>query len=416
MAVPTISTVTPSEGHTGGKTLVEIVGTNFREPTPPPPTGPTDPTWPPSVRVKFGGRVAANVMVWSPTQLYCQTPELDELVVESTWTALDVTTNTFTLTAHGLTNGTVVRLVETSGALPVPLVPETAYYVVGATANTFQLSATLAGPAIDITATGSGKALSVGAYDVVVENIDDDGLLIGAETVTATKAFTPRRPDLGVESDLARVVRAMIRMLKRQVLENVHFATHTDYDATTGDQLNFAFTQRLPAIILANLETPDDPQYRVEHDTDFETPGGRFIERRPPAVVMVKYDLIGVSDDPVEILNLVHVVRTFFRKNPYLYVDRDPNDPSKGQVRHDLEWAFSGPVAVAHAGDNSNVESFGGEVRVRGVLLEDMPGITTAKVPGIPADLPHEATTRYGHVSADDEAAVELGAQPDLDS
>lgn len=411
MAVPTIVSVTPNEGHSGGKTLVEVVGTNFREPTPPPPTGQTTQVWPPSVRVLFGGQPAANITVWGPTQLYCQTPERDELVVESAWTSVDAVTDTFTLVAHGLVNGTVVRLVEVSGPLPAPLLAETAYYVVGVAANTFQLSATFAGPAVDVTTAGSGKVLSVGAYDVVVENIDDDGLLIPGETVTAAKAFTFRRPDLGVEGDLTRVVRAMLRMLKRQVLENVAWVTHTDYDAATGDLLNLAYVQRLPAIVLANLETPDDPEHRVEYDTDFEVAGGRFVERRPPVVVTVKYDLIGVSDDPIEILNLVQVVRTFFRKNPYLVVNRSSTDPSLGQVRYDMEWRFAGSVAVTHQGDNSNVESFSGEVRIRGVLLEDMPGVTTAKVPGIPAEFSHEATTRFGYVSADDATATEVTTQ-----
>lgn len=402
MAVPTISAVTPNEGHTGGKTLVEVTGTNFRLPTPAPATGPTTPL-PASVRVKFGGNIATNVEVWSATRLYCLTPEHDERFREIVWTSVDVSTNTFTLTAHGLTNGTVVRLVETSGALPVPLKTETAYFVIGATANTFQLSATSGGPAIDITVTGNGKALAIGAYDVVVENIDDLGVLIPGETVTAANAYTFRRPDLGQESELARVFRTFIRMLKRQVLENVSFTTHTDFDPTTADTLNLAYVQRLPAVVLANIETPDDPEYRIEYDQDIQVGADRFVDRRAPAVVMLKLDLIGVSDNPVEILNLLNVLRVFFRKNPYLLHDRDPADLSKGKVKYDLEYAFAGPASVVHQGENSNVESFVAEVKVRGILLEDMPGVTTANVPGMPAGMPHEATRRFGYTTVDAE-------------
>lgn len=403
--------MTPSAGHTGGKTVVAVAGTNFRLPTPAPLLGLTNQVWPPSVRVFIGGRPATDVAVYSGTSLYCQTPDHDERIVETAWSAVSISTNTLTAVAHGLVNGTPVRLVATSGALPIPLVAETVYYVVGAAANTFQLAATLAGPAIDLTATGNGRAISVGAYDVVVENVDDSGVLIPGETATLVRAFTFRRPDFAQESELSRVVRAMIRMLKRQVLENVALTTHTDYDPTTGDMLNLVPVQRLPAIVLANLETPDDPTYRAEHDTDFEADAGRFIERRPPAVVQVKYDLVGVSNDALEILNMVQAVRVFFRKNPYLYVDRNAADPSAGSVRYPLEWSMGGPAAVTHSSDNSNVESFSGEVRIRGVLLEDMPGITTDKPPGIPASFPHEATTRYGHVSADSASAVEVDRQ-----
>lgn len=44
----------------------------------------------------------------------------------------------------------------TTGALPTGLVANTRYYVVNATANTFQLSATINGAAINTTGTQSG--------------------------------------------------------------------------------------------------------------------------------------------------------------------------------------------------------------------------------------------------------------------
>lgn len=50
-----------------------------------------------------------------------------------------------TSTAHGLANNTIVNL---SGTLPSPLVGGVDYYVIGATTNTLQLSATLGGTAI----------------------------------------------------------------------------------------------------------------------------------------------------------------------------------------------------------------------------------------------------------------------------
>lgn len=60
-----------------------------------------------------------------------------------------------TLTAHGLVNGDRVFL-ETTGALPTGLSVRTNYFVVGATANTYQLSTTLGGAAINTSGTQSG--------------------------------------------------------------------------------------------------------------------------------------------------------------------------------------------------------------------------------------------------------------------
>lgn len=71
--------------------------------------------------------------------------------------AADVTANTITSAGHGLANGNSVLVWATIGAvLPTPLVEDTEYFVVGATTDTFQLSATLGGAAIDLTAIGDG--------------------------------------------------------------------------------------------------------------------------------------------------------------------------------------------------------------------------------------------------------------------
>ncbi len=65
---------------------------------------------------------------------------------------------TFMATAHGLTNGTQVRL-GSSGTLPTGFSETSGYFVVGvqaSTPNTFQLSASLGGPPIPIVDAGSG--------------------------------------------------------------------------------------------------------------------------------------------------------------------------------------------------------------------------------------------------------------------
>ena len=67
----------------------------------------------------------------------------------------DAATDTLTSNSHGLANGDVLTLTTTS-ALPGGLAIDTAYYVVGATTNTFQLAASRAGSAIDITSAGTG--------------------------------------------------------------------------------------------------------------------------------------------------------------------------------------------------------------------------------------------------------------------
>lgn len=328
MAVPTISAVTPSEGHSGGSTLIEIDGTGFALPPAPPAIG-VAPEPAPSVTVSIDGVAATHVAVISSTLLYCLTPKGN---------------------------------------------PDT------------------------------------GARAVVVQNNDANGAPIGGEVATANAVFTFKRPDLTEESELARVVRALLVDLKRQIISNVVFSTHTDYDADSGDLLNIAAVESLPALILGNLEVPEDRIHAINEERDYDAGNGFFIKRRPPVVVDLTMTLVGVTNNSITILNLMQAVRMYFKKTPWLAVDREIADPTQGSVKYELDWSFGGPVNVTHQTDNSNVESFGGTVVVRGVLLEDMPGISRSKPLAIPAKFPHEATTGIGAVAANDETAVSIGA------
>lgn len=77
MAVPTITSLSPTAGHTGGGTIVAIEGTNFRLPNAPAPINNQTPEAPPSMQFIFGGTPAKNVAVVSSTLAYVQTPVHD---------------------------------------------------------------------------------------------------------------------------------------------------------------------------------------------------------------------------------------------------------------------------------------------------------------------------------------------------
>ena len=64
-------------------------------------------------------------------------------------------TDTITCTGHGMPSGRGVRLF-TSGTLPGGLSTGATYYVINPSTDTFQLSATVGGSAIDITDSGTG--------------------------------------------------------------------------------------------------------------------------------------------------------------------------------------------------------------------------------------------------------------------
>lgn len=68
---------------------------------------------------------------------------------------VDTGTETITITSHGFVDNEIVRLTS-SGTLPVGLTTNTVYYIINATTNTFQLSETSGGSAVDLTSGGSG--------------------------------------------------------------------------------------------------------------------------------------------------------------------------------------------------------------------------------------------------------------------
>lgn len=104
--------------------------------------------------------VLAYLQIWPANMRY------QEDSVRMTYTAgylapltADATANTVTVTNRTYTNGDIVRLSNSGGALPGGLVANTDHYVInasGGTASTFQLALTANGSAIDITSAGTG--------------------------------------------------------------------------------------------------------------------------------------------------------------------------------------------------------------------------------------------------------------------
>lgn len=85
---PTITSVTPTIGLTGGLTLVDVEGSGFRLP-PVPPSGRPSGLLRPTVEVLVGGRPASNVQVLASNRLSLLTPSHDAGTVEMVLRNLD---------------------------------------------------------------------------------------------------------------------------------------------------------------------------------------------------------------------------------------------------------------------------------------------------------------------------------------
>lgn len=100
----------------------------------------------------------------------------------------DNLTDTWTATAHGFVNDDKIEL-TTSGTLPTGYSAGVTYHVVGATANTFQLSATQGGAPVNGLDNGTGThtaanpVLAIGTYDVVAVATYPDTSTVSDTTV-----------------------------------------------------------------------------------------------------------------------------------------------------------------------------------------------------------------------------------------
>lgn len=81
-------------------------------------------------------------------------------------------TETITATAHGLSDGNKVLVFTDGGTLPGGLAEETEYYIIGSTANTFQLSTTSGGSAINLTTDGVGNNYVALSYWKTIDQND----------------------------------------------------------------------------------------------------------------------------------------------------------------------------------------------------------------------------------------------------
>jgi len=98
-------------------------------------------------------------------------------------TDVDTTAETITETNHGLANGDVVYFSSTT-TIPAGLTAGRKYYVVGRTANTFQVSAEYGGAAVDISSTGAGTHTCYYGKIIAIQDITPDELR-GATLYTA---------------------------------------------------------------------------------------------------------------------------------------------------------------------------------------------------------------------------------------
>lgn len=84
--------------------------------------------------------------------------------------AVDTGADTVTSASHGLANGTIVTY-TTNGTVITGLTDLQSYYIVGTATNTFQLSLTSGGAAIDLTGAGAGSHFFSPVNQIIIKDV-----------------------------------------------------------------------------------------------------------------------------------------------------------------------------------------------------------------------------------------------------
>ena len=204
-------------------------------------------------------------------------------------------------------------------------------------------------------------------YDVEVEDLDT------LDTDTLAAAFTFARPVIGGgtnNSDLWRVIEALIVELKRQVIEEVILTTQVEFDDTTSDELSHVKIAKVPALVLVGPDVSDSlgPHSRVVEDLE-EVGGGTYERKRSIDVKTLRFMLHGIDDHSIRIVNLMREVISFFRRNGVLRVLSDPTDPNSEILELDMRTPNPSEWRMATAPNIHNQRHFSGEVSIIGVPI-----------------------------------------------
>jgi hypothetical protein len=179
-----------------------------------------------------------------------------------------------------------------------------------------------------------------GAVDATLRNLDAEGAPVPGEEASLASAYRFERAPIVREADLTRVVRALLRELKRQVIENVSASVALDYDDTPSDGLNVVAIARLPSLVLSGPRLVENRFFSTNEpneDTVAGPSGPELQRRRPPFTVDLGFTITAASDRTVELLNLLAATATFLNRNRWLVLDRDPADPTLGAVRWEMD-------------------------------------------------------------------------------
>lgn len=208
--------------------------------------------------------------------------------------------------------------------------------------------------------------------DVRVANLDNSEVEIPGEHATLAEGYSINRPGFATESYLQRVIREVVCLFRRHILENSHYTTSRDFALTPDQQQTLRAGSPLiqlagPTLVLnrfysLNQEDPEaDP---------LDQPNG-MMRREVPQTVDLEFAVALWANNATHIHSLVQSYLLFHRDIKDVKVAIDPTDLSQGTKDYEFELAWDGyPILNTDPATDDLMSAMAQSV-IRGVHIDE---------------------------------------------
>jgi len=188
-----------------------------------------------------------------------------------------------------------------------------------------------------------------GDAPLTLQNLDSDGAPVAGEVANASFRFL--RAFIAVESDLTRLVRALLRALKSQVIANSATTVSLDYREQITSIIPIA---KVPSLTVLGPDLRENRTYATNETGERVVAGasGPEVELlRPPTAVDLRFVLEVVTNTTAEHLNLFTGLVNFFHRKAGvvrfpLFAEGEARTPrvddtrARKDDRHAFEWGL----------------------------------------------------------------------------
>jgi len=223
--------------------------------------------------------------------------------------------------------------------------------------------------------TGNFRSLTYPAVDIVVSNIDDDGVIIAGETATAAGAYTYERWRLGAQEKdppLLVVAMALLDKLASEITLHTYLRTHIDFGEETVDTR--AALAEIPSLNLS-IDTPRDIEWSQwdNYDVEVSQLDGTIDIYRGMRTHMLVCNITALGGNVREAMQLIEAVEDFARDNPELTVDTDADVHGPG-LTDSYAVEISRDASQITNVSRSSVVGYSMQLKVRGIsVMSDTP-------------------------------------------